>query len=311
MARERNPAREKARQIWLDSGGTMTARQVAEAVGGTKPEQVRKWKSADGWAKTLEESKPPRKRGGQPGNKNAAGAGAPPGNKNAETHGAYSTVRIADLPPEQREYIEAITLDTEKNMLAELQLLFAKEIDLQSKIAAVEKAGADVMYIDRTVEVRTPKGQERLQQQLEKLEALQKQQDDLLWEMDGEKPSTTSQRKKLDKLQREIAALQDMTGDRQRDLEKQGYNVGTVTVIKGSAFDRVMTLEAEWNKVHGRIIKLLDSIKGYELESRRVRLEERKYNLAKQRLAGAFEIDPDTGEIDDETDDGGDDGPEI
>ena len=46
MARERNPERDKARRIWLDSGGTLTARQVAEQVG-VKPEQVRKWKSLD------------------------------------------------------------------------------------------------------------------------------------------------------------------------------------------------------------------------------------------------------------------------
>ena len=54
------------------------------------------------------------------------------------------------------------------------------------------------------------------------------------------------------------------------------------TVIKASAFDRAMKLEAELNKMHGRIVKLHDSIKGYEMESRRLRLEERKYNLAKQ-----------------------------
>ena len=46
MARERNPERDKARRRWLDSGGTLTARQVAEQVG-VKPEQVRKWKSLD------------------------------------------------------------------------------------------------------------------------------------------------------------------------------------------------------------------------------------------------------------------------
>ena len=76
MARDRSPERDKARQIWLDSGGTMTAREVAEKVGA-KPEQVRKWKSLDDWNAALEAQKPPRKRGGQPGNKNAAGAGAP------------------------------------------------------------------------------------------------------------------------------------------------------------------------------------------------------------------------------------------
>lgn len=309
MARERSPARDKARRVWLDSGGTMTARQVAESVGTTAA-QVRKWKSADKWQAVLEAQKPPRKRGGQPGNKNAAGAGAPAGNRNAETHGAYTTVRLDDLQAEQRAYIEGLTLDTERNMLEELRQLLAKEIDLQNKIAALETSEPDSLYIDRVVEMRTPKGQERLKQQREKLEALQREEDSLLWDMDGGeggKPPTRQQEKKLERLQREIAALQDTTGDRARELEESAYNVTMQTVIKASAFDRTMKLEAELNKIHGRIIKLLDSIKGYELECRRVRLEERKYNLAKQKLSGAFEVNPETGEIDDENDELSDD----
>ncbi|MGE9970297.1 phage terminase small subunit [Candidatus Pseudoscillospira sp. SGI.172] len=314
MARERSPERDKARQLWLDSDGQMSPKEVAEAVG-VKPEQVRKWKSVDRWQAALEEQQPKRKRGGQPGNKNAAGAGAPLGNKNAETHGAYSAVRLCDLPDEQRQYIESITLDTETNMLAELQLLIAKEADLQNKISAIEKGSPDALFIDRVVEVRVPKGKERLEKQQEKLEALRREHDDLLWEMDAEsgKPPTKRQEKKLETLQREIAELQDTTADKERELEESGYNVSAQTVIKASAFERAMKLEAELNKIHGRIIKLLDSIKGYELESRRVRLEERKYNLAKQKLSGAFDIDPDTGEINDEADGGdlGDDGPEL
>lgn len=314
MARERSPERDKARQLWLDSDGQMSPKEVAEAVG-VKPEQVRKWKSVDRWQAALEEQQPKRKRGGQPRNKNAAGAGAPLGNKNAETHGAYSAVRLCDLPDEQRQYIESITLDTETNMLAELQLLIAKEADLQNKISAIEKGSPDALFIDRVVEVRVPKGKERLEKQQEKLEALRREHDDLLWEMDAEsgKPPTKRQEKKLETLQREIAELQDTTADKERELEESGYNVSAQTVIKASAFERAMKLEAELNKIHGRIIKLLDSIKGYELESRRVRLEERKYNLAKQKLSGAFDIDPDTGEINDEADGGdlGDDGPEL
>ena len=195
-------------------------------------------------------------------------------------------------------------------MLEELKQLLAKEIDLQNKIAALEAAEPDSLYIDRVVEMRTPKGQERLKQQREKLEALQREEDSLLWDMDsgeGGKPPTRQQEKKLERLQREIAALQDTTGDRARELEESAYNVTMQTVIKASAFDRTMKLEAELNKIHGRVIKLLDSIKGYELECRRVRLEERKYNLAKQKLSGAFEVNPETGEIDDESDDISDD----
>lgn len=305
MGRDRKPERDKARQIWLESGGKMAAKEVAEAVGGVKPEQVRKWKSLDSWAAALEAQKPPRKRGGQPGNKNAAGAGAPTGNRNAETHGAYSAVRLEDLTPEQRLYIEQITLDTKKNMLAELQLLIAKEFDLQNKIAALEGAKPESLFVDRVVEVRTPKGQERLKQQVEKLASLQAEEEALRWDMETEsgKPPTKQQQKRLESLQREIAALQDTTGDRARELERDGYITATQTVIQASAFDRTMKLEAELNKIHGRIIKLLDSIKGYELECRRVRLEERKYNLAKQKLADAYNVDPDTGEIDDGQDD--------
>ena len=308
MARERSPARDEARRVWLDSGGTMTARQVAENVG-TTPAQVRKWKSMDGWQAALEAQKPPRKRGGQPGNKNAAGAGAPAGNRNAETHGAYTTVRLEDLEPEQREYIKSLTLDTPRNMLAELQLLLAKEVDLRNKIAVLEAAAPDALYIDRVVEVRTPKGQGRLNQQLEKLASLQAEEEALRWDMDIEngKPPTKQQEKQLERIGREIAALQDITGDKARELEESAYTTATQTVVQASAFDRAMKLEAELNKIHGRIIKLLDSIKGYELECRRVRLEERKYNLAKQKLSGAFDVNPETGEIDDENDELSDD----
>jgi len=305
MARERSPERDKARQIWLDSGGDMTARKIAEEVG-VKPEQVRKWKSLDNWQAVLEAQKPQKKRGGQPGNKNAAGAGAPIENRNAETHGAYSTVRLDDLPEKQRQYIESLSLNTESNMLTELQLLIAKETDLRIKISNLENGNPDALYIDRVVEMRIPKGEERLKSNREKLDELTRKRDDLCFEMDGEKPATPAQQKRLDKLDRDIAELRDIVSDKERDLEEEGYKVNMQTVIKASAFDRAMKLEAELNKIHGRIIKLLDSIKGYELECRRVRLEERKYNLAKQRLAGAFNVDPDTGEINDESDETGD-----
>ena len=239
MARERRPEREKARRIWEDSGGKLNAREVAEAVGGgVTAGQVRKWKSADKWKDRLAEAQPKRKRGGQPGNKNAAGAGAPKENRNAETHGAYTTVRLADLTPEQRTYIQNLTLDTERNMLAELQSLIAKEADLSRRIADLQQKERDALFVERDILTQREAGE-------------------------------------------------------------------THTVIKGSAFDREIKLESELSRIHGRIIKLLDSIKSYELENRRIRLEERKYNLAKQKLSGAYEINPETGEIDDEKEEKG------
>ena len=76
-------------------------------------------------------------------------------------------------------------------------------------------------------------------------------------------------------------------------------SVAMETTIKSSAFERAMKLEDQLNKVHGRIIKLLDTIKSYELEQRRITLEEKRYALMKQKISGEYDVDPDTGEIDD------------
>lgn len=254
MARQRNQNRDEAKQKWLDSFGTISTKQLAEEAGVTES-RVRKWKSEDGWKEALERLK--RKRGGQPGNRNAVGAGAPYGNSNAVTHGAYSTVHLDDLSPDRRTYIESITLDTAENMLRELQLLMAKEEDLKARIRALDGETADTLHIDRVVEMLVPRKAE-----------------------DSEDSHT-----------------EDSTG------AQEGLKTAMQTIIKASPFDRALKLEAELNKVHGRIIKLLDSIKSYELDTRRLDLEEKKYRLAKQKITGEFNVDPDTGDIDDEKDD--------
>ena len=46
-------------------------------------------------------------------------------------------------------------------------------------------------------------------------------------------------------------------------------------------------------------LKQLDTIKSYELEQRRITLEEKRYALMKQKISGEYDVDPDTGEIDD------------
>jgi len=245
LARKRNPNRDTAKQHWLASFGTITTKQLA-AEAGVSESRVRKWKSEDGWKEAL--AKQQRKRGGQPGNKNAVGGGAPFGNRNAETHGAYSKVHLADLLPEQRAYIESITLDSAENMLRELQLLIAKEDDLKKRIKQLENESVDTLHVDKVVEMLVP----------------------------------------------------GKAGGGAGPEADKALNIAMQTVIKASPFDRALKLETERTRTHGRIIKLLDSIKAYELESRRLELEERKYRLAKQKLVGEFEIDPDTGEIDDE-----------
>lgn len=242
MARARNPARDQAKNEWLNSGGKIPTKELA-AICGVSEVQIRKWKSADKWQTELER----KKRGGQKGNKNAAGHGAPKGNTNAETHGAYSAVHLDSLSAEERAYIEAMSLDAQENMLRELQLLFAKERDLMRRIKDYEQADPKDLYVDRVVEVFTPK------------------------------------------------ANKDKEGESGKAPLKQTAK----TVIKTSPFERLMKLESEYNKIHGRIIKLIDSIRAYEMDNKRISLDERKHELSKQRLTGEYNVDPDTGEISD------------
>ncbi len=84
------------------------------------------------------------------------------------------------------------------------------------------------------------------------------------------------------------------------DGEKKELKNVAKTVVKTSPFERLMKLEAEYNKIHGRIIKLIDSMRAYEIDSKRIDLDEKKHELSKQRLTGEYNVDPDTGEISDE-----------
>lgn len=233
--------------MYLEAGGEISTKELAIEAEVTQA-RIRKWKSEDKWDEELNK----KKRGGQRGNKNAAGHGAAPRNQNAVKHGAYKTVYFDELTEEERELIESVTLDTQTNMLRELQTLIAKENDLKKRIAEYRRAEQEELYIDKVVEMQVPVGKDD-------------EDDD------------------------EVA-------------EEGELKVAMKTIIKASPFDRAMKLEAELNKVHGRIIKLIDSIKAYELETRRMELEERKYSLMKQRVTGEYDIDPESGEINDNLD---------
>ena len=63
------------------------------------------------------------------------------------------------------------------------------------------------------------------------------------------------------------------------------------SVIKSSAFERAMKVESELNKVHGRMLKVLDSIKAYEIEERRLTLQQQQYELQRSKALGEFDVD--------------------
>lgn len=286
--------------MWLKSGGKTTTKELAE-VAGVSENRIRIWKSEDKWNDELSK----KKRGGQKGNANATGHGAPPRNTNAVTHGAYKTIYFNELNEDEIKLIKSINLDTKENMLRELQTLVLKENNLKKRIREYEKAGTTTLYVDKVVEMLVPKSNEKLKSNTKKLEELIIERDNLVWKIEESEKSPKGLEIKLNKCEQQIAALREMVSDEERDNEclNECLTTAMQTVMKASPFDRAMKLEAELNKTQGRIIKLLDSIKSYELEERHIKLEEKKYELMKQKLTGVYEINPETGEIDDTKDD--------
>lgn len=128
MARPRSPNRDRALQLWLESGRKRLLKDIAVELGVSE-EQIRKWKNQDKWDKvTLPNTKSnvTKRKGGQPGNKNAVGHGGtgPPGNKNAVTHGAYETIYLNALPDEEKAIFESIP--TSDDLDGEIRLLRLK-----------------------------------------------------------------------------------------------------------------------------------------------------------------------------------------
>ena len=99
MPRAYNRVRGQAWAMWEASGRTLKLREIAEKLQ-IPTATIRTWKYRDVWdgerCISLNGRRATKKRrGGQPGNKNAAGAGAPRGNINAVKHGAYSRSPLA------------------------------------------------------------------------------------------------------------------------------------------------------------------------------------------------------------------------
>ena len=91
---------DRAKEMYLSGMKLIDISKQLDLPEGT----VRRWKSTHKWDNERSDKKgerSKRKKGGQPGNRNAAGHGGtgPPGNKNAEKYGFFSKY----LPDETRE----------------------------------------------------------------------------------------------------------------------------------------------------------------------------------------------------------------
>jgi uncharacterized protein YjcR len=107
MARQRNPMRDEAYRIWIESDKKKPLKDIAEELG-VSPSTVRKWKSEDKWNNDSKRSAPNEKERYESlrGNQNAKNnqGGAPRNNKNSVSHGLFANW----LPDDTRQIIQEL-----------------------------------------------------------------------------------------------------------------------------------------------------------------------------------------------------------
>ena len=151
MARKRDPRRDKAKKIWLESNGEKQLKEIASELN-VSDSQIRKWKSIDKWSAELKGNVTNAKgnvtnRGGAPfGNQNAVGnkgnsrASPPLGNKNAIKTGEYETIFADMLSDEEKDIYSNMNDDPFFILNDEIRLLKVRQFRMMKRIKEVEKS---------------------------------------------------------------------------------------------------------------------------------------------------------------------------
>ena len=164
MARKRDPRRDEAKKIWLDSGGKKVLKELASELN-VSDSQIRKWKSVDKWAEELKgnvtksNSNVTNKSGAPPGNKNAKGnkGGSPPkGNKNAIKTGEYETIFADMLSDEEKDIYSNLNDDPFFILNDEIRLLKIRQFRMMKCIKEAEK-GLNDEEVERLQQLRKVK----------------------------------------------------------------------------------------------------------------------------------------------------------
>ncbi|MGG5340177.1 hypothetical protein IGJ48_002889 [Enterococcus pernyi] len=164
MARKRDPRRDKAKKIWLESNGEKQLKDIADELN-ISDSQVRKWKSIDKWSAELKGNVTIGKsnvtnQGGAPfGNQNAIGnkgnsrASPPVGNKNALKTGEYETIFYETLSDEEKDIYSNLNNDPSFVLSEEIRLLKIRQLRMMKRIQQAE-AGLNEEEIERLQQLR-------------------------------------------------------------------------------------------------------------------------------------------------------------
>lgn len=164
MARKRDPRRDEAKRIWLESNGEKQLKEIASELN-ISDSQVRKWKSLDKWNAELKGNVTIGKsnvtfQGGAPfGNQNAKGnkgnsrASPPMGNKNALKTGEYETIFFETLSDEEKDIYSNLNNDPSFVLSEEIRLLKIRQFRMMKRIQQAE-AGLNDEEIERLQQLR-------------------------------------------------------------------------------------------------------------------------------------------------------------
>ena len=164
MARKRDPRRDEAKKIWLESNGEKQLKEIASELN-VSDSQVRKWKSQDKWSAELKSNVTNGKsnvtnQGGAPlGNQNAKGnkgnsrASPPVGNKNALKTGEYETIFFDTLSDEEKDIYSSLDDDPSFVLSEEIRLLKIRQLRMMKRIKEAE-SGLNDEEVDRLQQMR-------------------------------------------------------------------------------------------------------------------------------------------------------------
>lgn len=156
MPRARSPDRDRAKQLWLESGKKRMLKEIAAELGVSET-QVRKWKSQDRWDGDGKGTLPKepvkgkgnvtkRPRGAPKGNRNAVGnhGGAPKGNTNSMKHGAYRQIFDGILPEEEHVFVENMSFNQVDLIRQEIATLTTRERYLMQEIVKLRSNSSNL-----------------------------------------------------------------------------------------------------------------------------------------------------------------------
>ncbi len=143
MARAPDARAEQARELFLSGKKLIEIAQLLDIPEGT----IRSWKNRYKWNCNVANKKRnvAKRRGGQPGNRNAAGSrggAAPLKNKNAVTTGEFETLFFDCLNEEEKRLVDSMPDDKHTLLFQEIQLLTVRERRMLKRIEDIKESVA-------------------------------------------------------------------------------------------------------------------------------------------------------------------------